>query len=374
MGCFASKTDDASKPKSTKPSQPQNDTPEPAATPQASTPNDNSIKITPGEFDDHDIKILTLGAGECGKSTIWRQLKLIYCGGFSEEERMAMKSVININLIYDIKALIDAQKRNGQSVAAELSGCIDDISSLQLNEDELIPEIAQEIKQIWNDPIMKVTYKENNSIGIGDNAAYFFDKVEQIAQQDYVPTNEDLLKSRIRTTGISDINFFIDNNIKTQLVDVGGQKSERARWPRCFQGVNFLLFVVSLSDFDQCMFEDEATTRTDDSKELFGSIANSEVFKNKPIFLVLNKVDVFKAKLENHPEKFQQAYSDFRGDTSNPDECIEHVKQTFLSELKPDRAESAWVQVIPTCAMEEQSIRNLFQIVAQKVVEFHRQQ
>ncbi|KAH0790028.1 Guanine nucleotide-binding protein subunit alpha [Histomonas meleagridis] len=371
MGCEGSAAvDDSSKQKTN--TMPSNETASKASAQKPTSYND-AVKITAGEFDDHDVKILTLGAGECGKSTIWRQLKLMYCGGFSEDERQALKSVVRVNLIYDMKSLIDALQRNGQSVAAELSSSIDVISSLQLNEDELVPEIAQEIKRLWDDPIVKATYKENNSIGLGDNTGYFFDKVEEIAQSSYVPSNEDLLKSRIRTTGISTIDFLIQDNIKTELVDVGGQKSERARWPRCFQGVNFLIFVVSLSDFDQRMFEDEATTRTDDSKELFGSIANSEVFKNKPIFLILNKIDIFKSKLENYPEKFRAAYPDFTGDTSNADECIEHVKQTFLAQLKSDRPETAWVQAIPTCAMEEKSIHDLFQTVAQKVVDFQSQ-
>jgi len=332
-------------------------------------PKSGEITIKSGEFDDQDIKILTLGAGECGKSTIWRQLKLIYCGGFTEEERCAMKQVVKVNLISDIKELIEALKRSGQSVAAELSNSIEAVSGLELNDDELIPEIAEEISRIWKDPIMQVTYKEANSIGIGDNASYFLDKVTQIAEPDYLPSDEDLLKSRIRTTGIANLDFLI-NDLKTKLFDVGGQKGERARWQRCFKGVDFLLFVVSLSDFDQCMFEDESIRRTDDSKELFGQIANNQIFEDKPIFLILNKVDIFKKKLAANPEKFRQAYPDFTGDISDEQACIEHVKQTFLKQLNKDRQlDRAWVETITACAMEENSIRDLFQKVARKVLD-----
>jgi hypothetical protein len=55
--------------------------PKPAPTPHpAAAPKADAIRIRAGDFEDHDVKILTLGAGECGKSTIWRQLKLVYCG------------------------------------------------------------------------------------------------------------------------------------------------------------------------------------------------------------------------------------------------------------------------------------------------------
>jgi hypothetical protein len=86
---------------------------------------DDSVCIRAGDFEELDVKILTLGAGECGKSTIWRQLKLVYCGGFDEQERTAMRSVIKINVIADIKTLIDALSRSGQSVATDLSNAVE---------------------------------------------------------------------------------------------------------------------------------------------------------------------------------------------------------------------------------------------------------
>ena len=41
------------------------------------------------------------------------------------------------------------------------------------------------------------------------------------------------------------------------MVDVGGQKSERRKWIHCFQDVTSILFLVSLSGFDQCLVEDK---------------------------------------------------------------------------------------------------------------------
>lgn len=46
------------------------------------------------------------------------------------------------------------------------------------------------------------------------------------------------------------------------MVDVGGQKSERRKWIHCFQDVTSILFLVSLSGFDQCLVEDKDAVRT----------------------------------------------------------------------------------------------------------------
>lgn len=41
----------------------------------------------------------------------------------------------------------------------------------------------------------------------------------------------------------------------------GGQKSERRKWIHCFQDVTAILFLVSLSGYDQCLVEERTTVR-----------------------------------------------------------------------------------------------------------------
>jgi len=340
------------------------------SSPEAPAPAKASdeIAIETAQFETPDVKILTLGAGECGKSTIWRQLKLLYCGGFDEDEIETNKSVIRINVIADIKTLLEAVHRNDETIAQELQSSVELVNDLQGTDDEFTPEVADAISQIWADPIAKHTFKTNNSIGLGDNAGFFLDSVKRIADPNYVPTSEDILKSRIRTTGISNLDFKI-KNINTQLTDVGGQKSERSRWQKCFTNVDYLLFVVSLSDFDQVMFEEEGTSRTVDSMNLFSQIANSNIFENKPIFLVLNKKDLFTTKLRESPDKFREAYPGFDGDINNVDKCIEHVQKAFLDQIDANRSAEAWIEPIPTCAMSDTEIRSLFQKIAKKIID-----
>jgi hypothetical protein len=131
----------------------------------------DAINIRVGDFEDHDVKILTLGAGECGKSTIWQQPKLIHCGGIDEEERASMHQVIRINVVSDVKTRIDAPKWSGQTIATELANAVDLVTGLRPSEEELL----------WGDPILRVIYRETKSIGLGDNAAFFLDSVARIA-------------------------------------------------------------------------------------------------------------------------------------------------------------------------------------------------
>lgn len=257
----------------------------------------DSVPIVSASFpnDSEQVKILTLGAGECGKSTLWRQLRRLYCGGFSPADRTKMAKTIKQSIIEDMKNLIDAMEHNSMKVSQNLQSEIEAIKELNPNTDELDDETATVIDLVWKDPIIKAVYKNSNSIGLGENANYFFDNVIRISSPSYSPSDDDILKARIRTTGIAPLTFKIQD-IKTLLVDVGGQKTERRNWERCFVNVSYLLFVVSLSDFDQLMFEDGKTKRTDDALLLFSSMVNGNFFVQTPIFLVLNKFDIFEKK------------------------------------------------------------------------------
>ena len=57
------------------------------------------------------------------------------------------------------------------------------------------------------------------------------------------------------------------------------------------------MFVASLSEFDQVLYEDETKNRLDEALELFAQISNSKWFVNAALILFLNKKDLFEKKV-----------------------------------------------------------------------------
>ena len=90
---------------------------------------------------------------------------------------------------------------------------------------------------------------------------YYFSDLERLFDTNYIPNEQDIVQCRARTIGITETRFNLRDH-EMLMVDVGGQKSERRKWIHCFQDVTSILFLVSLSGYDQCLVEDRDAVRT----------------------------------------------------------------------------------------------------------------
>ena len=83
----------------------------------------------------------------------------------------------------------------------------------------------------------------------------YFDEIKRMSTRGYTPSDQDILRSRVKTTGITEASFFI-SPLTYKFFDVGGQRSERRKWMHCFDNLDAVIFVVALSEYDQVLRED----------------------------------------------------------------------------------------------------------------------
>lgn len=70
-----------------------------------------------------------------------------------------------------------------------------------------------------------------------------------------MPDDQDILRARLRTTGINETVFELAN-LTYKMFDVGGQRSERKKWIHVFDNVQVVLFLVAISGYDHVLVED----------------------------------------------------------------------------------------------------------------------
>jgi GTPase SAR1 family protein len=240
-------------------------------------------------------KLLLLGAGESGKSTLFKQMITIYGKGFPEAERKTYTSIIFNNMLTSIKTLCQ-QSSNYGPIASSNEPSKRAVEECKGDEDIDKP-LGAHIKSLWKDSGVQATYQQRSLYQLTDSAAYFFDKTDEVCAPGYIPTEQDILRCRVRTTGIVENDFVIDGN-QFKMYDVGGQRNERKKWIHCFENVTAVLFVAAISEYDQVLYEDENTNRMVEALNLFEEICNSRWFRDTSMILFLNKRDLFADKIK----------------------------------------------------------------------------
>ncbi|KAA0725237.1 Guanine nucleotide-binding protein subunit alpha-13 [Triplophysa tibetana] len=280
------------------------------------------------------VKILLLGAGESGKSTFLKQMRIIHGQDFDQRAKEEFRATIYSNVIKGVRVLVDAREKlhipwgdpdnqfHGETVMA-----FDTRSSLMAKgmvETKVFLNYLPTIRALWQDSGIQNAYDRRREFQLGESVKYFLDNVDKLGEPDYLPTQKDILLARKPTKGIHEYDFEI-KNVPFKMVDVGGQRSERKRWFECFDSVTSILFLVSSSEFDQVLMEDRQTNRLTESLNIFETIVNNRVFSNVSIILFLNKTDLLEEKVNN--VNIKDYFPEFIGD---PDDLKD--VQTFLVE------------------------------------------
>jgi len=298
------------------------------------------------------VKILLLGPGESGKSTIFKQMKIIQAkGGFTHDETMAFVQVVHSNCLLQMKLLLMGMFQSKTSLESPEAN---EMAVQLLNYDNFSPEIARWIKILWQDPAVQQFYRsKQNLIQLNDSAAYFFEQVERISQPDYIPAREDILRARLRSTGIEEAEFTFEDII-FNVVDVGGQRSERRKWMHCFSNVHAILFVASLSCYDQNLREDIYQNSMIETLLLFQEVTNSDHFKSNDVILFLNKHDLLQDKITYSP--LTELFPEYEGG-GDSEKALFFLKNKFLEVTK----NKSYVHV--TCAINTKHIKKVIEDV-----------
>lgn len=226
---------------------------------------------------------------------------------------------------------------------------------------ELTPAVARAIKELWMDDGVQECYSRSREYQLNDSAAYYFSQIDRISQPNYLPNQQDVLRARIKTTGIIETSFKFKSKI-FRVFDVGGQRTERKKWIQCFDDVTAVIFVSALSGYDMKLYEDQETNRIHESTELFDAICNNKFFTKTAMILFMNKTDLFAAKIRESPLK------NFFPEYNGPNEA--EPAQMFILKMFLDRNQNPKKEIYYhfTCATDTKNITVVFDAVSDIII------
>ena len=271
------------------------------------------------------IKILLLGNGECGKSTILKQMKILHLNGFkNDQERVEYRNIIWNNICTNICKI--------RSAMIELDIPYDDKSIESMinktyDKENLLNNNLKLLQSFWNDRGIQLCYTRRNEYGLIDNCFYYFKHLERIFSHSYIPSKTDILYSRQQTQGIITTEFNI-NQTNYCIYDVGGQRGERKQWIHIFNDVTAIMFIGALSEYDLYLNEDRSKNRMEESLDLFETIVNMIYFKEARIILFLNKNDLFEEKIENIP--IDSFFPEYNGEIGSYEAGLKFIYDEYM--------------------------------------------
>ncbi|XP_052643277.1 guanine nucleotide-binding protein G(olf) subunit alpha isoform X3 [Harpia harpyja] len=171
-------------------------------------------------------------------------------------------------------------------------------------------EFFEHAKKLWDDEGVKACFERSNEYQLIDCAQYFLERIDSVSMDDYTPTDQDLLRCRVLTSGIFETRFQVDK-VNFHMFDVGGQRDERRKWIQCFNDVTAIIFVVACSSYNMVIREDNNTNRLRESLDLFKSIWNNRWLRTISIILFLNKQDMLAEKVLAGKSKIEDYFPEY---------------------------------------------------------------
>eukprot|EP00066_Takifugu_rubripes_P002647 XP_003964702.2 PREDICTED: guanine nucleotide-binding protein G(o) subunit alpha-like isoform X1 [Takifugu rubripes] len=314
------------------------------------------------------VKILLLGPAESGKSTLIKQIKIIHSHGFSKQELTTFKPAVLDNLLTSMKFVLRgmgmlrinlANKKNKMHARSVLS-----CSQCFGEDQELLPFVAHAFCALWSDHGFRAAAARGYEFELNDSALYFFENMNRIIAPLYVPTETDVLRVRVRTCGVVETQFQL-NQMIFRLYDVGGQRSQRRKWLKCFEGIQAVWFVAALSSYDTTLMEASPVNRLQESLELFASTCANGIFRRTSVILLMNKTDLFQEKIRHSGRHLRLYFSEYQGDDGDVDAAAHFITAMFSSCSRgPDRP----VYHHYTTATDTASVRLVFHMVVDQIV------
>jgi len=309
------------------------------------------------------VKLLLLGAGESGKSTVFKQMKILYGTKATPEERKEYTKVVYGNIIQAVKLIVAQAETWSMRAKFADSSWLDTIAAL-VDEAPIDEDVGTTIERIWADPACHEIWDRRTEFQVVDSMKYFFENMARVKDTDYLATSEDFLYTRVRTTGVVTNSYDIEGT-RFEMYDVGGQRNERRKWIHCFDNVTAVIFVAALSEYDQVLFESADTNRVVEALNLFEEICVMDYFKESAIILFLNKNDLFIDKIAKSPISNVDLWSDYTGG-ANLEAAHEYFLKKFLAR-NPNKDRNIFMHY--TTATSSSNISTVFEACRAVILE-----
>uniref|UniRef100_A0A182FL82 Guanine nucleotide-binding protein subunit alpha n=1 Tax=Anopheles albimanus TaxID=7167 RepID=A0A182FL82_ANOAL len=316
-----------------------------------------------------ELKLLLLGTGESGKSTFIKQMRIIHGSGYSDEDKRGFIKLVYQNIFMAMQSMIRAMDL--------LKILYSDPANIE--HAELIRSVDFETVTTFEPPYVQA---------IKD---FYLMEIDRVAATNYLPTEQDILRVRVPTTGIIEYPFDLEEIRFSYLSDMERIEKEdflpteqdilRARAPTT--GIleypfdldsiifrydfNFVLghqHIAKSASLNVARYVSAVKNRMEESKALFKTIITYPWFQHSSVILFLNKKDLLEEKIMySHLVDY---FPEYDGPQRDAIAAREFILRMFV-DLNPDSEKIIYSHF--TCATDTENIRFVFAAVKDTILQ-----
>ncbi|KAI9773786.1 MAG: guanine nucleotide-binding protein subunit alpha [Geoglossum simile] len=302
----------------------------------------------------NEIKLLLLDDNEPGNSTLLKQLRLQYTGGYTAEEQESFKSVIFSNILQSMKAILKEIEQTGISLDGThlepYSRAIQLLQPRGTYNEKPLPVARTAIGKLWGDPNLQQVLRRSEEYS-------YFNSIDRIITPTYSPTDKDILHARVKTTGITEQRFDMGTTTYRIFDAVYPDKRQLIQY---FEQVTAIIFSVDLAESDRVVDQATNTCLLQEDIAQFDAICNSRCFSRTPVILYLNNADCFYDKLNVLP--LSTHFLDYQGGSDNLT-ALDYIHDLF-QRLNRTPSRNMWVHLMSSMdtsqlSCVEKSVNNI---------------
>lgn len=290
-------------------------------------------------------RVLLLGASSSGKSTLFKSIQFELSSNRFRKVCYDASRVDVLNNIEHVMMGLDAWVIGRRAIGSVLESALVEEISYACKEykssKSLSRGVAEVLSALWSHHHHTLLWRrEAEGLPSDGLLAYWGRNVYRVADEEYSPTMEDILRCQVPTSGIHHKSFKYCG-LKWTFVDVGGRHTERWKVvPVHPVSTSIVVYTVSVVCFDgerpnlTDRFEDRFLMRS--QLEIFDGAVNSGTFPDKPLLIVFTKVDELAPKLQS--VSATTTFPDYDGG-DDPDAFKGFIARKFVSLIRDETRE-----------------------------------
>ncbi|KAI0338804.1 G-alpha-domain-containing protein [Trametopsis cervina] len=194
----------------------------------------------------------------------------------------------------------------------------------------LLEACREDVVGLWEDAAVRAVLRRR-AVRVEDMPGFFLNDAARVASRAYEPTDDDIVRARLRTLGVEEHRFTMESGASGSewyIYDVGGSRSMRPHWIPYFDDVQAIIFLAPLA-FNLMLEEDSKVNRLEDSITLWREICGNQLLGGATLILFFNKMDILQATLASgiRVQKYVPSYGDQPND-------VPHVVKYFRDKFR----------------------------------------